>query len=84
MTTLILIFFGYLFFQLLLKPAFKISLSPNSNDRQSKLMDQFQQMHRQQQTKHSQHRNNTTTKRNNHSSEREGYKGGEYIDFEEL
>ncbi|MDC0231466.1 DUF4834 family protein [Aureispira] len=84
MTTLILILFGYLFFQLLFKPAFQSSLSPNSSDRRSKLMEQFQQMHRQQQAEQSQHRNNNTTKKDNHSSERKGYKGGEYIDFEEL
>ncbi|MCH2023010.1 MAG: hypothetical protein MK207_11080 [Saprospiraceae bacterium] len=79
MTTFILIFFSYLFYQLLFKPAFLGSIHPNS-DQKSKLMDQFEHLNQHRKT----HQHHTTTKRKYTNSQKKGYSGGEYIDFEEL
>lgn len=93
MTAIFLIFFSILFYQLLIKPAFSPTTIPNTNSNYSRKqqdehfirmwrnLQQFQgeKKEAKQQTKTKKAQTETTS-----NNQTKGFKGGEYIDYEEL
>lgn len=93
MTAIFLIFFSVLFYQLLVKPALNPTTSPDANRNYSKteqnehLMRMWRNLQQFQGEKREgkQHIKTKQAQAENVSnSQTEGFKGGEYIDYEEM
>ncbi|BDS09539.1 hypothetical protein [Aureispira anguillae] len=88
MTTILLIAFTYLFYQLLIKPVLKPTTVPNMNYRQmdenQNLMDMWRHLQQFQQEKKNRTESATRANATKGTAQKEGFQGGEYIDYEEL
>jgi hypothetical protein len=89
MTAIFLIFFSVLFYQLLVKPALNPRTSPNTtrNEQNEHLMRMWRNL-QQFQGEKKEGKQHIKTKQaqpeNASNSPSEGFKGGEYIDYEEM
>lgn len=93
MTAIFLIFFSILFYQLLIRPALNPTTSPNGNQSRSKaeqnehLIRMWRNL-REFKGAEKEGMHNIKTKKaprkNKAASPREGFQGGEYIDYEEM
>ena len=90
MTAIFLIFFSILFYQLLIKPALNPTTSPNGNQNYNKTEQNehlMRMMHNLRNSKGKQKegsQNIKTQRKNTTNKQTEGFRGGEYIDYEEM
>lgn len=86
MTAIVLIVFSFLFYQLLIKPVLYTNTIPNSNYRQMEEEQNLMEMWRQLQQFKQDRRRRRGEESSNESTTapKQGYQGGEYIDYEEL
>ncbi|MBL4649665.1 MAG: hypothetical protein JKY03_08035 [Aureispira sp.] len=89
MTAIFLIFFSVLFYQLLVKPALNPTTSPNTNRNEQnehlmRIWRNLQQFQGEKRERKQHIKTEQTRTENVSNSQAEGFKGGEYIDYEEM
>ena len=93
MTAIFLIFFSILFYQFLVKPALNPTMSPNANRNYSQTEEKkhlmqiwrdLQQFQGEKRERKQHIKTKEAQKENASNSQTEGFKGGEYIEYEEM